>query len=72
MNVCCRLNFTPTEKEMRDVEKRFSMDSSGRHLTIPENFTQTVPSFGDGRRTDCSAGILETSYLLTMHFSPYI
>ena len=52
----CRLDFTPTEEELSEVEKLFEVEGFGKRLIIPENFTTTIPAFVEGSKTDYEAG----------------
>ena len=51
-----RVSFTPTEKELSEVEKMFAVEGFGKHLVIPKNFAPTVTPFAEGSKTDYSAG----------------
>ena len=42
---CYRLDFTPTEDELSDVEQRFAVEGCGKRLVIPENFSQTLSPY---------------------------
>ena len=52
----CRLQFTPTEEELLDIQERFSEEGSKSHLYIPENFVATGTSYVANSPVNYSAG----------------
>ena len=50
-----RVDFSPTEDELREIEESFGAEGCGHRLVIPENFTVTVPPYVEGERVDHNA-----------------